>query len=151
MEFWRLFNNVSVLFSYGMTECMFILCLFMGYVLECLGIFGWLIGLEIGIIDDSGNFCFFGAVGNIMVRGFFVLIGYEGEVFGLSGFELGGWFNIGDMGRMDDDGYLYVIGWMKEVINRGGEIILSVEIEEAFASLSVVFECVVIFVLYGMF
>jgi acyl-CoA synthetase (AMP-forming)/AMP-acid ligase II len=61
------------------------------------------------------------------------LTGYEGEAPGSSGFEPGGWFNTGDMGRMDDDGYLYVTGRTKEVINRGGEIISPVEIEEALA------------------
>ena len=43
----------------------------------------------------------------------------------------GGWFKTGDMGWMDADGYLYVTGRSKEVINRGGEIISPAEVEEA--------------------
>lgn len=148
-ELRRLFNNASVLPSYGMTECMPISCPPMGYALERPGTSGRSIGPEIGIIDDSGNLCPSGAVGNIMVRGPLVLTGYEGEAPGSSGFEPGGWFNTGDMGRMDDDGYLYVTGRTKEVINRGGEIISPVEIEEALASLPAVSECVAISVPHG--
>ncbi|KAL7565853.1 hypothetical protein ACA910_007411 [Epithemia clementina (nom. ined.)] len=43
----------------------------------------------------------------------------------------GGWFNTGDLGYMDADGYLYITGRSKEVINRGGEIISPLEVEEA--------------------
>lgn len=45
-----------------------------------------------------------------------------------------GWFNTGDLGYMDEDGYLYITGRSKEVINRGGEIISPMEVEEAITS-----------------
>jgi len=42
----------------------------------------------------------------------------------------GGWFSTGDMGYLDSDGYLYITGRSKEVINRGGELISPVEVED---------------------
>ena len=44
---------------------------------------------------------------------------------------LKGWFNTGDMGSLDDEGYLFISGRSKEIINRGGETISPFEIEEA--------------------
>ena len=56
-------------------------------------------------------------------------------------FLKGGWFNTGDLGYMDSDGYLYITGRSKEVINRGGEIISPMEVEEAVASHPDVLAC----------
>ena len=52
------------------------------------------------------------------------------------------WFNTGDMGYTDDDGYLYVTGRSKEVINRGGEIISPFDIEEAIITHPCVKDCI---------
>ena len=96
----QVFGNAVVLPSYGMTECMPISCPPLGYALERPGTSGRPIGPEIGIMDDRGNLCSTGSIGNIMVRGPLVLTCYEGEEPGSSGFEPGGWFNTGDMGRI---------------------------------------------------
>ncbi len=55
----------------------------------------------------------------------------------------GRWFRTGDLGRIDDDGYLWINGRIKEQINRGGETISPVEIEEALLSLPGVSEAAV--------
>ena len=83
-------------------------------------------------------------VGNIAVRGAPLFGGYEGnaEATRKSFFE-GGWFNTGDMGWMDEDGYVYITGRSKEVINRGGERISPVEIEEVLLTHPAVDQCAV--------
>ena len=78
-----------------------------------------------------------GETGNIMVRGPPTMEGYEAdggkpnEKANAEVFKPGGWFDTGDMGYMDADGYLFITGRSKEVINRGGEIISPFEVEEA--------------------
>ena len=141
----RLFDNAIVLPSYGMTECMPIACPPSNYGLERPGTSGRSIGPEIGIFGADGGVVASGTVGNIMVRGPLVMSGYEGE-HGVDtfGFAPGGWFNTGDMGWIDTDGFLFVTGRSKEVINRGGEIISPVEVEEALSNHPGVAECVAI-------
>ncbi|CRK36397.1 hypothetical protein BN1708_019996, partial [Verticillium longisporum] len=48
-----------------------------------------------------------------------------------SPFNKHGWFDTGDLGYLDADGYLYITGRSKEVINRGGELISPFEVENA--------------------
>ncbi|KAJ3225205.1 hypothetical protein HDU78_010737 [Chytriomyces hyalinus] len=72
------------------------------------------------------------AFGRIMVRGGPLFNGYEdNEEANLQAFTKDGYFDTGDMGYLDEEGYLFITGRSKEVINRGGEIISPVEIEDA--------------------
>ena len=59
----------------------------------------------------------------------------------LAKFFDGKWFDTGDIGRLDSDGFLFITGRSKEVINRGGEIISPIEIEDAIQSHAGVSEC----------
>ena len=135
IELRKVFDNAAVLTSYGMTECMPIACPPPGYALERAGSSGQAICPEIAIVDDSGERVANGRVAHIVVKGSIVTKGYENDVEATAGsFHPGGWFKTGDMGWMDADGYLYVTGRSKEVINRGGEIISPAEVEEALQS-----------------
>jgi acyl-CoA synthetase (AMP-forming)/AMP-acid ligase II len=69
-----------------------------------------------------------GEEGEICVRGPSVITRYEGRKGGSSFAE--GWFRTGDLGYQDEDGYLYITGRLREVINRGGEKVSPREIEE---------------------
>jgi acyl-CoA synthetase (AMP-forming)/AMP-acid ligase II len=69
-----------------------------------------------------------GASGEICVRGPGLIHEYLGGA-GAESFQ-DGWFRTGDLGRLDEDGYLFITGRLREVINRGGEKIAPREIEE---------------------
>lgn len=122
----------TVLPSYGMTECMPISTPPLNYKLDRTGTSGVSVGPEIAILD--GNDCYIEdeTVGRIAVRGSPVFNGYlKNNKLDTSCFNDEGWFDTGDMGYLDADGYLYITGRSKEVINRGGELISPFEVEEA--------------------
>lgn len=122
----------TVLPSYGMTECMPISTPPLDYSLNRTGTSGLGCGPEISILDESENRCRPGEVGRINVRSGPTFPGYlkNGKI-DKSAFNDDGWFDTGDLGMLDNDGYLYLTGRGKEVINRGGEIISPFEVEEA--------------------
>ncbi|KAJ1569041.1 hypothetical protein HK096_004423, partial [Nowakowskiella sp. JEL0078] len=129
------FFGACILPSYGMTECMPITTPPVGYALERPGTSGISVGPEIAILDDKEQKKQSGDVGYVCVRSIPCFSGYEGDPEATKkSFTKDGWFNTGDMGYLDEDGYLYITGRSKEVINRGGEIISPVEIEEAVVS-----------------
>jgi len=86
-------------------------------------------GTETAIMEAGGaRLLAPGEVGEIVVRGPNVTHGYAHQVAG-QGFT-DGWFRTGDMGRLDSDGYLFIEGRIKEIINRGGEKVSPREVEE---------------------
>lgn len=121
--------GANVLPSYGMTECMPISSPPFCYQLEKPGTSGVAVGPEIQILSNYLEALPTGTEGNICVRGRPCFHGYGGQALESSFLE-GGWFNTGDLGYLDEDGYLYITGRSKEVINRGGEIISPMEVEE---------------------
>lgn len=77
-----------------------------------------------------------GNTGAVCVRGYPTFDGYEvspdvNAALDKSAFSSEGWFDSGDCGYMDADGYLYITGRSKEIINKGGEVISPFEVEEA--------------------
>lgn len=122
----------TVLPSYGMTECMPISTPPLGYTLDRTGTSGIGCGPEISILDETDNKLSAGQVGRINVRGGPLFNGYlkDGQT-DKTAFNKDGWFDTGDLGSLDQDGFLYLTGRGKEVINRGGELISPFEVEEA--------------------
>ncbi|KAG7435493.1 putative peroxisomal-coenzyme A synthetase [Fusarium oxysporum f. sp. raphani] len=130
--------NCVVLPSYGMTECMPISTPPLDYRLDREGTSGISTGPELTILDWSEQNVTNGTVGRICVRGEPVFPGYlkPDGTYDKSPFNEHGWFDTGDLGYMDDDGYLYITGRSKEVINRGGELISPFEVENAIMTAS---------------
>jgi oxalate---CoA ligase len=91
-------------------------------------------GVEIRIVADDGRDVATGSVGEILVRGATVTSGYLNNPHANSASFVDGWFHSGDLGSVDADGYLYVRGRIKEIINRGGEKISPGEIETVLLS-----------------
>ncbi|KAI9204256.1 uncharacterized protein BJ171DRAFT_459609 [Polychytrium aggregatum] len=128
----REYFGCTVLPSYGMTECMPATTPPLNYKLDRPGTSGISVGPEIAIFDGNGDRMPLGQIGNIGLRGVPCFGGYEGdEAATKKAFNKEGFFDTGDMGYMDKEGYLFITGRSKEVINRGGEIISPVEIEDA--------------------
>lgn len=87
-------------------------------------------GPEVSIMDEAGRFLPAGATGEIVVRGANVMAGYLDNPRANEESFVAGWFRTGDTGYFDDDGYLFLTGRIKEIINRGGEKISPREIDE---------------------
>jgi fatty-acyl-CoA synthase len=86
-------------------------------------------GCEVRIDDGAGRDMPVGGSGEILVRGENVMIGYWNAPDLTAAALRNGWFHSGDMGRWDEDGYLYVDGRKKDMIISGGENIYPAEIE----------------------
>lgn len=84
---------------------------------------------EVAILGDQGEFLTAGAAGEIVVRGPHVFSGYEDDAQANRDAFFGNWFRTGDVGYLDPDGYLYVTGRLKEIINRGGFKVPSAEVD----------------------
>ena len=87
-------------------------------------------GVEIAILNESGDLLPVGAVGEVAVRGPNVMDGYEANPTATAAAFSGDWFRTGDQGTLDQDGYLRLHGRIKELIVRGGEKIAPREIDE---------------------
>jgi acyl-CoA synthetase (AMP-forming)/AMP-acid ligase II len=87
-------------------------------------------GVEIGIMDEAGQLLEGDATGEVVIRGPSVIDGYADNPEANAAAFTEGWFRTGDLGRLDPDGYLALVGRLKEMINRGGEKIAPREIDE---------------------
>ena len=123
----------TVLPSYGMTECMPICTPPLNYTLDRKGTSGLTCGPEISILNAEKATVNVLQTGHINVRGGPTFAGYltSDDKIDESCFDDNGFFDTGDLGYLDQDGYLYITGRSKEVINRGGELISPLEVEEA--------------------
>jgi acyl-CoA synthetase (AMP-forming)/AMP-acid ligase II len=86
--------------------------------------------VQIGIMDDAGTMQPSGGLGEIVIKGGNVTGGYENNPAANATAYTDGWFRTGDQGYLDPDGYLFLTGRIKEIINRGGEKISPREIDE---------------------
>jgi acyl-CoA synthetase (AMP-forming)/AMP-acid ligase II len=89
---------------------------------------------EVALLGDNGVVLDRGIadkMGEILVRGTGVFDGYESNPEADAAAFIDGWYRTGDLGRWDEDGYLIVCGRVKEVINRGGQKISPIEVEDA--------------------
>ena len=87
-------------------------------------------GPEIAVLDESGKPAPANQAGEIVIRGPNVTAGYENNPGANEEAFRHGWFRTGDLGYMDGDGYLFLTGRAKEMINRGSEKISPREVEE---------------------
>lgn len=94
------------------------------------GSVGMAVGPEIAIMDEAGQLLPAAVTGEVVIRGENVTIGYENNAAANQTAFTNGWFRTGDQGYLDRDGYLFLTGRLKELINRGGEKISPREVDE---------------------
>jgi acyl carrier protein len=99
-------------------------------------------GPEMAVMDDEGNLLSPWETGEIVIRGVNVTAGYANNPEANAASFTSGWFRTGDRGRTDDDGYFYITGRTKEMINRGGETIAPREIDDVLLEHSAVAQAV---------
>ncbi|GAA0595592.1 long-chain fatty acid--CoA ligase [Kribbella sandramycini] len=99
---------------------------------------------ELRIVDPLGAPVPAGTVGEIVVRGDHVMHGYWDKPAETAAAIRDGWFHTGDAGYLDEQGYLYVVDRIKDMIVSGGENVYSAEVENAIARHPSVAQCAVI-------
>jgi acyl-CoA synthetase (AMP-forming)/AMP-acid ligase II len=88
------------------------------------------IGIELKVVDDIGAEVPAGTAGEVCVKGEQLFVGYVDEALNQEAFDDQGYLRTGDVGILDEDGYLAIVGRIKDVIIRKGENISAREIED---------------------
>ncbi|HEU5031391.1 MAG TPA: AMP-binding protein [Spirillospora sp.] len=101
-------------------------------------------GVEIGVVGEDGAPVPPGALGEVVVRGAQVTPGYWDDPDATAEAFAGDWFRTGDVGRVDEDGYLYLVDRLKDVIVTGGENVSSREVEDVLRTVPGVGEVAVV-------
>lgn len=123
--------GTRVIESYGMTEASHSISSNpLAPLPRKLGSVGMAAGPDLAIMDTAGNLLPVGEVGEVVIRGSNVMQGYKDNAAANQSSFTNGWLRTGDQGRFDSDGYLYLTGRLKEIINRGGEKIAPQEVDE---------------------
>jgi long-chain acyl-CoA synthetase len=87
-------------------------------------------GVDVKVFDGDDRELPVGEVGEVVIRGYNVMKGYWKKPDATTKAFANGWFHTGDMGRMDEDGYFYIVDRKKDLIIRGGFNVYPREVEE---------------------
>jgi long-chain acyl-CoA synthetase len=102
------------------------------------------VGTDVKIADDNGNELPRGQIGELWISGPNNVRGYWNKPEATASAFVDGWFRSGDAGFMDEEGYLYVVDRIKDMVLRGGENVYCVEVESALFEHDSVKDCAVI-------
>jgi len=94
------------------------------------GTVGRATGIDVGVMGEGGALLTADSPGEVVIKGPSVIDGYANNAAANSEAFVDGWFRTGDQGHLSRDGYLSLIGRLKEMINRGGEKIAPREIDD---------------------
>src|SRR5207247_5292371 len=100
--------------------------------------------VEVRIVDDDDHEVATGSIGEIVVRGDVVMVGYWNRPEVTAETLRGGWLHTGDLGIMDENGYIYLLDRKKDLVISGGNNIYPREIEEVLLKHTAVYEVAVI-------
>jgi acyl-CoA synthetase (AMP-forming)/AMP-acid ligase II len=88
------------------------------------------VSLDVAIMGNGGTLLSGGQTGEVVVRGASVMSGYDGDATASRAAFVDDWLKTGDLGYFDEDGYLFLIGRTREIINRGGEKVAPQEVDD---------------------
>ena len=88
-------------------------------------------GIDLAVLDGQNRVLAPGERGEVSIKGPTVIDGYENNPDANAAAFTDGWFRTGDEGYLDGDGYLFLTGRLKEQINRGGEKVSPLEVDES--------------------
>jgi acyl-CoA synthetase (AMP-forming)/AMP-acid ligase II len=136
-------EHVSLVVSYGMTEAASQITATPLDGQARPGSVGVPVGCEVEVRNVDRSVVPRGEVGVLWIRGPGIIRGYyHGRV--ADRFDADGWLNTNDLGKIDDDDYVYLVGRADDVINRGGEKVYPAEVEDVLLRDSRVREAVVV-------
>ena len=102
------------------------------------------LGVEVRIVDEEGDDVPRGEVGEIVYRGPTVMQGYHGKPEATAEAFAGGWFHSGDLVREDEEGFIYVVDRLKDMLISGGENVYPAEVERTLVEHPAVAEVAVV-------
>lgn len=141
---WKDETGLSIHEAYGMTESASMVT-YNHYYRHVVGSVGTPVsGEEVQIRDLEGHIKATGEEGEICIRGRNIMKGYLNQPEETASVFWDDWFRSGDLGQIDDHGYLYIVDRLKDMIITGGENVYPREIEEILYSFPEVEECTVI-------
>lgn len=101
--------------------------------------------VELRVVDETGRDCRVDTIGEVLFRGPNVFAGYWGRPDATAlAFTADGWFRSGDLGRLDDEGFLTLVDRQKDMVISGGENVYSAEVEDVLFAHPAVAEAAVI-------
>jgi len=101
-------------------------------------------GVDLVIMDEQNNILPTGTIGEICMRGSNVMLGYRNLPEQTASTIVDGWMHTGDGGYLDEDGFLFIVDRVKDMIISGGENVYSAEVENAIYQHEAVNQCAVI-------
>jgi fatty-acyl-CoA synthase len=140
------FPGSQILAAFGQTEMSPVTCMLLGEdAIRKLGSVGKVIPtVAARVVDEEMNDVPVGEVGEIVYRAPTLMSGYWNNPEATAEAFAGGWFHSGDLVRMDDEGYVWVVDRKKDMIISGGENIYCAEVENVLASHPEIVEVAVI-------
>ncbi len=102
------------------------------------------VGTDVRILDEDGNEVPQGSIGEVCIYGPQNVRGYWNKPAETAKAFVDGWFHSGDAGYIDEDGFIYVVDRIKDMVLRGGENVYCVEVETALFEIDAVLDCAVI-------
>jgi long-chain acyl-CoA synthetase len=145
LEAWKRTYGFDIREGYGLTETSPIATFSLGDIQPRYGSCGkpiW--GCDVKVVDEQGRTLPPGKEGEVLIRGVNIMKGYYKNPQATAAAIKDRWLYAGDIGKLDEDGYLYIVGRVKDMIIRGGLKVYPREIEELLYEHPAIQECAVV-------